>query len=263
VSEHFELVELTRPLSGGQQMAREDSSVMSSLQQLMADQEQRRTEQIVLSHRRKLEQDREQLEQEARRAELAQRRAEDAKHEVLQRAAQQRAEQERLERDRAFELERVRGELALRAKATVMEIEQQQELARLAIVRDARLAQVEGQRLVLGAMLGTLVVGSALLYALVLRPEAQRQGQVIEQLGQANAEQRSGHERERSQLAERIAELESQLTSTQIALEKSLRHAPTSEPKPAHAPKATRSVPAPPPPCVDDNDPLCGNLNRR
>jgi hypothetical protein len=241
-------------------MAREESSVTSSLQQLMVEEDQRRAEQVALAHRRKLEQDRELLEQRRRNAEQAERET----RETALQASVERAERERLDRERVADLERVRSDLELRAKTAVMQLEQQHELERLALQRDRRLARVEGHRMVLSALLATLLVGALLLYGLLLLPESQRRDQTVAQLSRANAEQRSTGERERNQFELRIAGLRTELDQVKAQFDEARQSlAVCAARRQPVVPSRQRSAAPAEQPCVSDNDPLCGNLNRR
>lgn len=244
-------------------MNREESSVMSSLQQLIVDEDQRRAEQIALAHRRKLEQERELFEQEKRRAELERQRAEAAKCEAQRRAAADRAEFERQERERAFELERVRSELDLRAKVTVMQTEQQHELERLAVIRDQRVTSLEGQRLMVSALLGTIVVGLVLTYVAVVRPELQRERQNVVRLTQGALEQQAERDRETGRMSSQIRELQNQVADLDAKLRGAQRALAEREPKRKHetvtSPPGVRPRPTPET-CTDPNDPLCGSL---
>jgi len=248
-------------------MAREESSVMSSLQQLMVDEEQRRAEQVKLAYRRKLEQERKHFEQEQRRAEKEQQRAEAAKHLALQQAAGERAERELQARERSFELERVRSDLELRTRATIMQTEQQHELERLQIARGQRVAKLEGQRIIISTLLGTTSVGLLALYIAIVRPESKRQLEAIAHLTQVTREQHDEHDSARKQFESKIQILESHVTllesklkgATKVTTEPSSRNHSSND---SRAPNTLRpAVKAET--CIDDNDPLCGNLKPR
>jgi hypothetical protein len=246
-------------------MTREESSVMSSLQQLMVEEDRRRAEQIALAHRRKLEQERELLEQEQRRAEYEQRRSEAAKRQALQRAAEDRAEHERQELERVVELERVRSELEQRTRVAVRQTDQRHELERLAILRDRQVARLEGQRLMISALLGTLLAGSALLYVALIRPESKRQERLVSQLNQASLTQQAERDRERERLDSKILDLQDVVTQLNSELKEANLKLSQRETK-------KNSGVVPPPTggghrrvkseiCTNPNDPLCGNLN--
>ena len=81
----------------------------------------------------KQEQERLLFEEQAHRAEEAQRRAEAIAHEVRARSATERATEERLQCERTAHLERVRAEIELDAKLTIMKAEQQQEVERFGV----------------------------------------------------------------------------------------------------------------------------------
>ncbi len=248
-------------------MARQESSVMSSLQQLIGDEDQRRAEQIALAHRRKLEQERELLEQERRRAEQEQRRSKAAKREAERQSDEERAEHERKERERILEFERVRGELELRARVTVMQTEQQHELERLAIARDGRVARLEGQRLMVSALLGTMLAGAVLLYFAVMVPGSRRQEQLVAQLTQGKLTQRDERERERAREDAKVLELESLVarlhSELKAARQKLAEREPKKDPRVVASPTGGGSRPVKVETCTNPNDPLCGNLNAK
>jgi hypothetical protein len=243
-------------------MAREESSVMSSLQDLMTEEDRRRTEQVALAHRRKLEQVREVLEQQTRRSEEERQRSEAAKREALARAARERAEHERRERETHLDAERLRADLELRAKVTLMQTEQQQELERLALVRDRRVSQLEGQRWMLASLLGTLLIGLTLVYALVIRTQANRMEQTIAQLTTENFAMRTEQKLERNRLEARIVDFETQVSALRAELATARSNVARAEPGRGAKPAAPARMkpPVAPKPICDDNDPLCGRL---
>jgi hypothetical protein len=154
--------------------------------------------------------------------------------------------------------------MAREDSSVMSSLQQEQQRARLALQRDRQLTRVEGHRILLSALLGTLLIGAVLLYGLLLLPEDQRREQMVAQLNQANAEQRSGHERERDQLESRIAALQSELGQVRAQRDAARRPPAPRETTPQRGgpPRPQQSATAEKP-CVNDNDPLCFSLNRR
>jgi hypothetical protein len=243
-------------------MACEESSVTASLTQLKHEEERRRAELVVLAQRRKLEQEREALVEQARISEQQRLRVEAATREANRRADQERAEHERLDRERIVELERVRAELELRTKVAVMQLEQEQEAARLRLVRDAKVVRLEGQRSLLLALLVTLTVGAGVIYALLLRPAALRLEEDLSLQTRINLEQRAEREKERAGVAFQVGDLEQRLSDTSAKLAEANRRLEASGTRLVRSPPV-RALPRPPrgeAACVDPNDPLCGHL---
>jgi hypothetical protein len=229
----------------------------------MAQEEERRAEQVLRAHRRKEEQERLLFAEQARRAEVAQQRAELAVREMRAHEQAERVTEERLQGERAAYLERVRAELELEATLTVMKTAQQQELERLALLRDARVRTLEGQRGLLGAFLLTLIIGIGLIYAVILRPDNTRLATALVDSRRANDESRQEQGKEREAHDRRIAELSSQLgeqTRVVEGLRKELLAA-KAEPRPGSGQGRTTMPPPPPPPKTvckcDKADPLC------
>jgi len=225
-------------------MSRTEGSVSVSIQQLLAQEKERRAEQVYLAHRLMKEQERLAMEEVAARAEAAQKRAEAAARELRQRSLSEAAEQQRLDTERQLVLERTRVDLELQSKTTLLRLQQQQELERLAIVRDVRVRLLEGHRAFLLAGLTTMLVGGCLIYGFALRPAAQRQTAALQELARLNDDQRASQkverdtldrrleeqsrviaskERERSQLLEQITKLRNNGSAAKSVIDKSTR----------------------------------------
>lgn len=193
-------------------MSRGESSVMTSLQQLMVQEEERRKEQVFRAHRLKQEQERRHFEEQAKRAEEAQNRAENAARSLLEGESRLRAEAARVEGERIAYLERVRANLELEAKLAVMKAEQQTELERLALLRDDKVRRLEGQRGLLVALLSTLLLGSLGGYIGILRPANRREETARHELARTLVSQRQEQRREREGYVRRSTELELEVT---------------------------------------------------
>jgi hypothetical protein len=244
-------------------MAHGESSVMTSLQQLMVQEEERRKEQVYRAHRLKQEQERLLFEEQARRAEEAQKRAESAAQSLLESESRSRAEAVRLEGERSAYLERVRANLELEAKLAVMKSEQQAELERLSILRDANVRRLEGQRGLFVALLSTVLLGSLGVYFLILRPASVREATERHELSRTFEERRLGYLREREGYDRRIAVLELEATErirriTQLEKELQATKTGTNQRgRPGGRPPPT-GLTQPPKPCgCDKTDPLC------
>lgn len=220
-------------------MSRVESSVMTSLQQLMVEEEERRAEQVIRARLLKQEQERTMFEEQARRAEAAQKRAEIAAREVIERDWANRAEAERVEGERIAHLERVRSNLELEAKLALMKAEQQQEVERLTILRDARTRALEGQRGLLAGLLVTLLIGSFGIYLLILRPTLKRERAQLDDLTRIQTELRHDREQYRIRAAQKISELKDEIAMSGSKVEQLKRElliAKTAQPKPGKRP---------------------------
>lgn len=245
-------------------MAREENSVMSSLNQLLVDEQQRRTEQILVARQRKLQQEREVLEQQVRESEEARLRSERITREANERLANERAEQTRLEQTRQLELERIKSDLELGSRVALINLEQQHELERLAFQRDRRVARLEGQRGLLIALFGTMLFGLVVTYLLVFRPGTLRQEQIITSLSHAATNQRSEFERERERFVARLAERDATVVELKRLLDEA-RRTPAAVPEQATRTVASKrkKVVSKQVPICNENDPLCGTLKSR
>jgi hypothetical protein len=240
-------------------MSRIEGSVATSLQQLLAQEEERRAEQVLRARHLKQEQERLLFEEQAHRAEEAQRRAEAIAHEVRERSATERATEQRLQCERTAHLERVRAEIELDAKLTVMKAEQQQEVERLALLRDARVRTLEGQRGLLVALLLTLALGMAMIYGAILRPMVQRQALALVDFGQTNEALRRGQSREHEVFLRRVTELSSQLNDKSQLVETLRKElAAAKVPPKKGTPRIQVTSPRPNTVCTcNKTDPLC------
>jgi len=148
--------------------------------------------------------------------------------------------------------------------------EQQHEFERLTIIRDRRVNALEGQRLMFGALLGTLTIGAVVVYAFVLSPYNTRQSAAMAQLEQEKHQLSEERRRERSALEQRASELEGNNARLSSELEEAKAQIRahtferTSGPKGIGMPHQS-----PPKPhnhgskCIDPNDPLCDDLGGR
>jgi hypothetical protein len=243
-------------------MSRTESSVSLSVQSLIEAEERRRTEQILLANRLKQEQERLASEESVRRANEAQMRAEAALAEVQRRARLDRAESERLELERVAHLERTRAEIELGTKTALLRLEQQQELERLTLQRDARVRRLEGVRSILGALLVTTLLGAGAIYGMVLRPgRASLEADLAHAL-QIGEDHRIETARERTRLQATIAEqaqVAEELRRRVAELEQLARTPTVSDHRQEHSRgPALRNRPVAPPACTCAKaDPLC------
>lgn len=250
-------------------MARDDTSVATSIQQILEEEDRRRAEQVRLAYQRKLEEERVVAAERKRREAGEREQVETARREEERKAGELRRDREQQETARLAELERIRVEAELRAKVTLMGTEQQHELERLTLVRDQRVIQLEGQRILLGALLGTLTLGALALYLFVLSPHAARQTLAIAQLEQEKRLVLDERQRERNSLEQRLSESEAQHARVLSELQQAqaqLRARP-----PEHTPSTGTTGPQrlpvrPPRPRnsgCDPHDPLCDDLGGR
>jgi hypothetical protein len=236
---------------------------MTSLQQLMVEEDERRAEQVIRARLLKQEQERTMFEEQARRAEEAQKRAEIAAREVKERDWANRVEAERLEGERVAHLERVRSNLELEAKFTLMKAEQLHEVERLTILRDARTRTLEGQRGLLVGLLATLFIGSLGIYFSILRPTFQRERVELEDLRRINTALRRDQEQIRVRAAQKISELNDEIATSGSKIEQlkrellSAKTTQTRPEKPALGISSNRPKPVTNPCSCNKADPLC------
>jgi hypothetical protein len=239
-------------------MATEDS-VKRSLNDLLFVEAARRKEQITQAQLRKLDDDRRQHEAAQREAHARQLAAEAAAREAAAKADAAR----RVELERTLMLERTRAELELKAHITLLETEQRQELERLAIVRDARIATLARQRVALLFALGAQLAVVVLMVVFAWLPKSRLQDQTLAQLNAIVDSERTGHARERAGLSARISELEATVATLRADRIATQHSAPVPQPerRPQRRPPTnTTHAATNDGRCVDPNDPLCGSL---
>ncbi len=225
-------------------MTRTDESVSTSVERLIAEERNRRLEQL-------------------RAAKLRMQEAEQAERAERERLAAQQAEREIQDRDRERQrVEADRNRLALqqaeqrlREKACEWAEQRAQQELRLSFERDARVQGLKGAVRLLASLLGTVVVGAVVLHLTVLAPSRRRLAQdYSELLERHQASLREAEREHRSPLTrvregeERIRELESKPSVS----------VPTQRPETKKPNRPPTARPQPPRPCnCDPFDPLC------
>lgn len=242
-------------------MTQEESSVISSLRQLRLEQEQQCIEQARLEQLRARLHAQAVLRESAAAPESARQRQELAKRDALRAADEQRLERE--QRERELDIERFRVESELRAKVQLMQLKQEHSIQRLAIERDAKVRRLEGQRVMISSLLGTLLIGAIAVWGLLIGPQFRNREGLVRQLTLAHAaarnelqQQRTKHEAQISDLESRNRDLQSQLAVKQA---KSLSTVePRQGAKPPHPIRPEKPVRKQT--ACDAGDPLCGDL---
>ena len=129
----------------------------------------------------------------------------------------------------------------------------------MALLRDARVRTLEGQRGLLVALLLTLALGIAMIYGVILRPMVQRQALALVDFGQTNEALRREQSREHEVFLRRVTELSSELNEKSQLVETLRKElAAVKSPPKKGTPQTHVTSPRPKPACTcNKTDPLC------
>lgn len=236
-------------------MSREDSSVATSLNELLAQEQEQRRRDVLAAQRRKL------AAEQAEHAERLRRERERRETEATL-AAAEREERARLEALKTVEIERAREQRELESRLAIIAAERAAEQSRLALLRDARVSSLQGWIYLLGALLATVLVGAFVVWVFVIRPGAERSLEAAELANSAVERKLSLAVAERDTLARRLASSEQRISDLQGRLRSAhdvLRRMATTPKEPARkgAAVVTSKKRVSSCTCADEDDPMC------